>query len=683
MSYSYRSIAIGRGNANLALVNTIIGLALEKGDASTSGAGTTATSGASQFVGWASFGQRQEPVYYHAIPTTVPRNGRTLRAILHLRAIQASFKGGLTVDSGGSNGPASFELWAIRAPINSDLSGLTWLAPSTSHTWAEPGAHFGVGADLDGTRLAVLSLTQAEYDLLHSSDVTVHQDKEWLVDIHPEMQRILDFDESIRLIFRPLWPSGGALSSDQRTISLNQPSSTGTTPHTWIDWQGRQAIELYLSDIAGALDQTQMLDATSEGLGQHLYEGTPPRGSVGPTVKAWMRDELTVSQPAVVLVAARAMCASVDHSAVEALSHTGRMAFVTVYDVLTGATPDANWRFTWTDATHFGVDYKPNGTSTYITTGLTGNTGLDVAANNTVQLGGVNAITIPSLAFSGTFVTGDVLTVDTFADRHTTARPLSSLDNVRLAPYLAGDRTEADSTHARVASQAVVQQLYRHDTRAFANPASGTPAGMVATISDGGTWTHAKVPNPTAFTADGWATLATYDAGGEGVSTKRVEQVQIKAVYARDHATYPGQVRFYQTLSSPGDFGGTSILTQGVWGGQLQAAGQGSLTVQASTGSNLLTVDSAIGGLVTGDTIHLLDLDTAETEQRTVAAPGPSGNTIPLTVNPSRAWPVGSLVTKDSDAASSVPFFSWAAPPASLAKGVKIGYLVAVSWAVT
>jgi len=204
---------------------------------------------------------------------------------------------------------------------------------------------------------------------------------------------------------------------------------------------------------------------------------------------------------------------------------------------------------------------------------------------------------------------------------------------------------------------------------------------MVATVTDSGTWTHVKVPYPDAFTADGWATLATYDATGETVSTKRVEQVQIKAVYPRSHGTYPGQVRLYQTLSNPGDFSGTSILTSGVWLGYLAAAPGGFLGTQASTASNQLVLDAAVSGIVGGDSVDLWDLTTGTTETRTVASV--AGQSIYLTANPAYAYPVGSLVVKTPDTVSNVPFYGWGLPPATAPKGRKLGYLSTISWPVT
>jgi hypothetical protein len=420
-----------------------------------------------------------------------------------------------------------------------------------------------------------------------------------------------------------------------------------------------------------------MLDATSESLNQHLWLGAVAKGSASSYEKFYIRNEMTSTQPAVTIVSGRATIGSIDNSAVVG---SGTFQCIRVYDYVasTSATPTGVWRFVFTSATLYDVKFTPDGTTTESTVV----TGKSINSDETIQYSGVNALHVKSQAnggSTGTFAAADVVTFETRADLHTTAYPKANLDDFYLAPHANNDRTTANSAVKRSAANAFATQLNLNDGRTVAN--SGDSTAVCCTVTDGGTFTHIKVPDPMIFATDGYATLATYNSLGDPAvpgSGERVETVQIKARYDINDATYPGQIRLYENLSTPADFDSTSIFTSGLWIGMLEEADQQTLSADASTASPVISLTAAL--TATSGVLTLLDIDTGTNEQRTIASV--VGSTVTLTAVPSYAYPRGSLVFFASETASNRPFFCQTTVPAAATKGRKRAYVTSESWAV-
>lgn len=656
----------------------IRGLAIPKGDATTTN-GTTDTDKDSQYVGWViSTGiYRAQPIMRLDVPARIKRGMRVIAAYLHLAVTASHWTSTNTVPTDGT---AVVDVYAVRRALSSTFTGITWPEWSAGNSWDEAGIKFGVGSDVDASPIASFTWSQAEDDAGPTPTAPTIKS----LDIRDEMQRLLNFDEPLQLVLKARWTKtgipGAGSASDQKVLRISNPAGNPQDIHTYIELHGRNPIEVYGATPSHKPDQTNLKDIGVTSLEQHLYLGTPPKGGASGPVEFHARNEIESSQPAVLVLAAKTHVGSVNQ---EGVAGTGRLRYVRGFDTATGEqTPTGSWRFTFTSATEGDLEFRGEADADYSDALVSPNTLIDTTIDQTIAYDSLDALTIPAAAWSGTFVAGDVVEWETFGDRHTTAAPLSTLDSVRLAPHAAGDRTTADTGEARRASRAVAAQLYRHDTSTIAN--AGATTGVIGNVTDGAnTGTHVKVPDTSIFVAGDLATLATYTAHSETDGTfpasMRVEHVTIKTVYAMDHATYPGQIGFEETLTSPTQFDSSSILTTGVWLGKLEVPNQMFLGQTASTASTNIVVASTPPR--TSGTITLLDLTTGTTEQRTIAST--LGTTLTLTAAPSYAYPTGSLVFFEDEENSYSPFWAWAEPATTESRGHKLGYLTCLSYAVT
>lgn len=686
--YTTRTLDYGRGQAgnDLGSMNGFIGRAIVKGYAADSDDATSPTTGTHQ-CGYTDFYGTEDRYavvlvgwQYLYMAAKLPRNAKVLFANLVATVRDAVF-GSSTVPSsvtiGGVTG-VPFEVWAIRRRLTfnaGNFTGQSNVNYFTATPWVERGIKFGIGADTDGTYLDRFVFTQADHDGVVGFAGRV--DKR--ASIRAELQRALDEGQDMILAIR----SGNAKPSsllDQYVVIADPRTSSGNAQHTYFEVGYRYAREFYAEGSDGRYDPTKMLDATSEGLAQQIYAGTPARGSITSPIKTFVRGEITNQQLAVVVHAGTVRVGSIRHSVVG----SGRCRTVRAYTVAAGqGTISGEWEFAFTSATLYDVYVTPEGGARTLVA-----SGKSTASDQTITYTSLNMLMLKSSGngnWSGTFASGDKVFVEIAADLHSTTAPLSSLDSFEIMPHGSGDRTTADTLQSRVASRGRTCQLCGSDTRAIAN-STGPVTGVIAVVTDSGTWTHIKVPDPTIFTAGDLATLAEYGAATDDGGAGRVEHVTISAVYDIGHATYPGQVRLAETITTPTDFDDTSIFTSAVWIGKLDPPTEQHLQEAASTSSDILTLTADIG--ITTGVLVILDLtatdEDAAFEERTIRDPATvslAANQVQLTANPSRAWPAGALVYARDDDASNVPFFVRAAPPIDASKGKKLGYVVADAWA--
>jgi hypothetical protein len=683
--HTARTLEIGRGETptdeHMDGV-TISGLALEKGDSSTT-AGTTLTDPDAQGVGWIISTQirRAEALIYFALPARLKRGARVIAAWLHLKVTGSAWTSTNTVPTDGT---AVVDGYAIRRPLSPTLAGVSWANWATGQPWDQPGVKFGPGSDVDAAPIVSFTWAQADHDAGPSLVAPATK----TLDIRGELQRLLYFDEPLQLILRGRWSKtgipGSGSGSDQKFLEISNPAGNPDNHHTWLEALIRNPIEIYGATPDHKPDQTNLKDLTITSLEQHLYFGTPPKGGASGPVEFHARNEIEASQPAVLILPAKTHVMSVDQSGV---AGTGRLRYPRGFQTATGQqTPSGRWRFTFTSATEGDLEFRGEADADFSDTLVSPNTLIDITIDQTIQYDSLDALTILADAWSGTFVAGDVLEWETLGDQHTTATPLSTLAAVRLAPHVAGDRTVADTSEARVAEAGAACQLYRHDTSEIQN--SGGQTGVIANVTDGAhSGTHIKVPDTLIFQAGAKGTLATFAAhsetDGTSPATMRVEHVTIKNSYAMDDPTYGGHIGFEETLANPNQFDGLSIFTTGLWLGKLEVPNQMFLAQTASTASANIVVTSPPPR--TSGTLTLLDLTTGTSERRTVNTSGSGvvGTTIPLTAAPSFSFPAGSLVFWEDEELSSSPFFAWAEPPTSgIDRGHALGFLTAFSYMV-
>jgi hypothetical protein len=675
MAYSYRTTDIARASTPTADMLRSAGLnftSVAKGDA-LDGPGFASLSDNDHFVGWqySAGWYREEVVQGSVIPARIKRGSRVVGATLHLAIIGSSWPSG-TVVADGTNW---VDVWAIRRTLVLGSTIMTTMTPTnytTGTAWDELGIKFGVGNDTDPTYIGRFQWTQGNHDAAPSDTVPVFK----TVSMRAELARILAFDEQFQFALKAEWdkPASG---TTERRITINVPALSAAKPHSYLTLNYRQPLEFYGSTSDFKVDQANLKDFNSAGLDQHLFLGTPSLGAVGAVQTFFVRNESDSPQPAVLVLTGRSIMGSVSHDGV---ASTLRLRYPRVYDTASGqATPTGRWRLVFTSATLFNALFTPEGSTVETTV----STGLAKASDQVIQYSSLNALNILSAAWSGTATAADVVAFDTFGDLHTTAVPLASLDVMRLARHEDGDRTSGETLEPRVASRMRACQLYRHDTAAIAN--SGGATGVIGNVSGDGAndGTHIKVPDTTIFTADDYATLARYEATDETNVTGtiyRVEHVRIKTVYSMTHATYPGQLGLYQTVATPTDFDSNSIFTTGVWLGKEDVADQGFLSTAASTSSDLITLDTTPSR--TTGTVTLLDPTSGQT-QTAVIASYPGGTSLRLTAPPTYDYPAQSLVYFGDETKSNVDFFMWAEPPATGTRGRKLGYPIALSWAIT
>ena len=689
-AYSLRQMDYGRGVAgnDIAAVNGISGRSINKGDAADATGGSTTSANADHPVGYyTSAGAILTGIVvlgwrYLYMASKLPRNARVLFAAAVLTLTNKSWTGATIPETATIDGVAGtpFEVWAIRRRLtfsSYNFTGLTYANSFTATPWAEQGILFNVGADTDGSYLSRFVFTQDLYDTINSG-TGVRADVE--ADIRAEVQRALDNGEDVILAVRPGFTKPGITDLVTYRVNVGTASlSSGNAQHAYMRVGYRNSKEFYGEGQDGRLDQTQLLDATSSGLAQQIYEGTPARGSVTAVKKTFVRNEIVNQQLAVVIYAGKVRVGSIRHD----VAGSGRCRTVRAYNVAVGqGTISGEWEFEFTAATVYDVYVTPEGgVRTLVASGKS------TASDETITYTGLNMLLLKSSAngnWAGTFASGDNVFVEISADRHTSDAPLASLDEIEIMPHAVGDRDSAYTAQARVASRGATCQLCGSDARAIAN--SGGVTGVIATVTDSGSFTHVKVPDPMLYQAGDLVTLAEYAAETDDGLAGRVEHLVVSAVYDIDHATYPGQVRMTTAISTPTDFNETSIFTSGVWAGALDAPTEQFLSVEASVSSDVLTLSAPLG--VTTGSIGIINLtetdESAAYETKVIRYPATVSllaNQIQLTSAPGRAWPAGSLVYLLDDDTNHVPFFSRAAPALDASKGKKLGYIVADSWA--
>lgn len=669
--YAYRTRIIGQTSSptsDLYYLNSIQGLSRAKGDASD----TTAANGTQgPRIGWLT-GNREELVLLLAMPSDVPRGGLILSATLDVVVGMggAGGAGSFNSDIVPTDGTQLIEMWAVRQTLTSALANLTWANYASGAAWSELGIHFGVGSDTDSVRIGTLAITQAQYDVLKTTGLY-----DLTIDIRSEMQFILDTDQALQLAFRALWPA-----SNPGVFRFANPRdlAVGQTRWGFITLNYKKPLEVYGS-LGGSINLVDLKDASAADKQEHLYLGTPPKGSLGSTVKYFVRNEIADSQPAIVVHSGDSQISSIDNTAV---AGSGLMRWAEPYTTTSSnVTPSVKWKLTFTAATTADVSISTDNGATYITTGITSPTGIDITADRVIVYNSKNALQLRTAAFTGTFAAADVVTWDTRGDLHDlTTHPIASLDDVYITPHAVGDRSSAFTSKPSAVRYSKTCQLWAGDTAAIAN-SSPPSSGVIGNVSGDGDndGTHIKVPYTGFFRVGDYGTLATFGAADEPAGAQRVERVQIANVYAMDDATYPGQIGFVETLTSPSDYDVTSIFTTGVWIGELAKPDQRFLALTASTGSAIITLDSPLEA--TAGIITLLDLVGGKTETRTIDHV--TGNDIVLTGAPSYAYPIGTLVYFASETDTNCPFFMYANPPATATRGRKQGYIAFTSFAVT
>lgn len=686
--YTARTLDFGRGQAgnDLATTNGVNGAtAIVKGYTADGDGTVSVTTGQHQ----AGYSINSPYAYYFTVigwqylymAAKLPRNAKVLYANL-IHTLSSASTVGSTVPAlateGGLTG-APIEVWAIRRRMTfsgGNFTGFTNTNYFTATPWQEKGIKFGIGSDTDAAYLGRYIFTQADYDYLSPGNQRL--DKR--ASIREELQRALDEGQDMILAIRGGWSKPSTSAAALAVISVDSRFQSGNNQHCYFEVGYRYAREFYAEGADGRYDPTKLLDATSEGLAQQIYAGTPARGSITSPIKTFVRGEITNQQLAVVVHAGTVRVGSIRHVVVG----SGRCRTVRAYPVATGqGTISGEWEFAFTSATLYDVYVTPEGGARTLVA-----TGKSTASDETISYTSLTMLMLKSAAngnWSGTFASGDKVFVEIAADLHSTSAPLSSLDSFEIMPHTAGDRSSADTLQSRVASRGRTCQLCGSDTRAIAN-STGPVTGVIAVVTDSGTWTHIKVPDPMIFTVGDLATLAEYGAADDDGGAGRVEHVTIEAVYDINDATYPGQVRLAETITSPTDFDDTSIFTSAVWVGKLDPPTEKHLQSAASTSSDILTLTGDIG--ITTGVVVILDLTATEEdaafEERTIRNPPTvslAANQIQLTANPSRAWPAGALVYARDDDASNVPFYVRAAPPIDATKGKKLGYVVADAWA--
>lgn len=681
--FPYRTTTIGAGStpaSELILANSIQGKALTKGWPTDSTAATVTTN-VGQAVGHQTLGSGQlETVYYLAMPSRIKRGSRVISTTLRVKVIGSTFTANTVPGS-----VVTCKVWAIRRTLTAsgtNLTGLTWANWFTASPWDELGVKLGIGNDVDPVEIGSFQWTQADHDAVPGIAVPIEK----TVSLRAEFQFLLDTGAALQLLFTPGWaiPSG---SNTQALITLSQPAGTASNPHSSIDFAWRQALEYYDSDASGNRDPLHMLAAESVGIDQHFWLGTPPRGAQSVVEKFFLHNELRQAQVACVTHSGRTQVGPVDHSGVVG---SGWLRTARGYDTATGqVNRTATWKVTMTSATAYGITYQDEGTTGFISTGITSPTGRSINTDEVFAMSGNNVLSIPSAAsgnWGGTIASGDVFTFDMRADMSDAGHPLSSLDDVRLVPHTIGNRSSADAAKARSARAATTQQAFRRDTSNFSGGVDDAGAahsypGVIARVDHSGTKRiHIKVSDPSQFVVDQWVTVANVNATDDTTAAGRVLHGHVLTVYALNDATWPGQIALYEdgtTLQT--DFPDTgTIVCSGIWHGDLSPPAEGYLAAPTSTSSTRISLDAPLTRS-TG-TVTILDLATAATVDRVIDRL--EGNDVILTLPPNAIYPVGAQVFFRDDISAECPLFLYAAPGITAVIARKEGYLAGASFAI-
>jgi hypothetical protein len=660
VSYAYRTLILGEAATpagDLFDVKTIAGKSSASGD----GSDAQWLANESGWVGRIENGNRFHTLFRLDIdPDKIKPTSRLISTdlVLHIDSDRGW--------AGGTVSGAYVEIWRVARTLPSGYTGTDWDEYATGQTWDRPGILFGPGSDTDSSYITRFEWTQADQNTGSATKT---------IPLNTAVQEAIDSDEAVQLAFRPTWSN--TLGGDNLIILL--PPADNAPPHTRLEVRYRFPREFYGANVDGTRNVLDLKDASVADLARAIYVGAPPRGSESSAVKVYVANETTGAQPAVVVHGGQTQIGSINHTGV---SGDWRLRTVRGYST-TGSTqtPSGTWRIVY-DGANVDIYFTPEGSDTEESLAANQSTGSDI----TVTRNALTALIIPyegaGLNWSGTPAADDEITFATRGDLHSSSAPLSTLDQYYLHPHAAADRASALTTYKRQASHAVTQQLCSWDERTVSN--SGGSTAVCVNVSDGGTWTHIKVPDPMRYTVGDYAQLAEWGASDETGDNGRVEHVKILARYDIDDATYPGQLRIAQAadgttaLTTPADFDGQSVFTTGIWLGRLERPKGAFLAEDASTSSQTVTLDAPL--TVATGTVTITDLETGDSETRTISST--SGTSVTFTAAPSTAWPAGSLVSFDDDSTSECPFFVTAAPTSGEARGKKTGYIVNDSWSV-
>jgi hypothetical protein len=648
----------GNDGTDEAAAAQLLGRSLARGDSVNNHTSTT-TGGATFRVGrLTTNSERYHGILRFPTPSTQPRN---------VKVVQATIKLGISNFTNITAGSV-FNVYLLRRQLDPAFAGLTFANWSTGNAWQDYGARIG-GLD---TKLAPLkAYTITADDIAAGYSIT----SMLMVDVPipaAEMEEILDADEEVGIVIMPTWTAGA-----DRYITLMDPSHSdhNARSKTYLELKYLNNREARPRGAAGGADQAIVLDINDLDLERRISLGSVQRGTQGTPKQYFLQNERESVQLHVAVVSPKALAGSVDSSGAASGA------------VLNGVVPfetsdDGTYKLTMTSGTLADVEFLATNSDSWVTLG----TGKDITTNLTIRDAGddYDVLYIPrknaaSVNWLGTPATGDVFQVDVRASRATTDYPLSTLDNVYVAPpsaWTGAGRDTADLSKKRRPGGAW-QLIY--NSQVFANADDVGASGAVQDVTDSGSWTHIKVPDPTQFSATTGAannvcTLVTSD------DEERVE-VTVVAVYTVEHATYPGQIRVARVTDSDRFNDRNAWITGGIAIGSLDPAVRALLATATSTTSSSIVTDTAFynadNSIVEEGTLTIFDPDAdvdagEEVSQTTTFTSG--GTTHTLTDLPDRSFPAGSLVTVETESASA-PFFVVAAPELTTTRGRKLGIL--------
>jgi hypothetical protein len=664
MAYSFKTRYVGNNpdpDAELLRTRMISGLSIPRGDGSNS-AGSGAGDGTTHSVGFSS-GVRRHVMAYQPIPTDVPRDAKIVGATQRFRVngSDSTFVGKVVT------------FWECLREFAYDIAGATFEVWQSGQNWQDYGGRLGSGQDVAAVQLLDKTWQQSDHDFVAAGAGNVLYID---VDVTDELQDHNDAGEPLRYLITSNAASGTTEIDFDNPVQV----ATQTVPHTHLVVFYLDAIQGYRSKADGTIDRANILDDASGAVAQHVNLRSVNRGSASAwsNGKAWFANTRDTDRNCIFVDSGRAMPGPIDNSDVVGSEY---LRFIRTFNNATGqGTPEGSWTLTFTADDECDVTFllasAPAGSSPETLASA-----LDITTDQVITRSGDDALEILADAFSGTIPAGSVIRFDTRADRHGSAGSLlASLDDVYMARATGVDRNTPDTAHSRPAATAITQQLLGLDTSTIAN--SGGQTGVIATVSDGGSWTHVKVADPAQFIPGEWVTLCTaLDPDDEG----RWVDVYVSAVYPiGGGGSYEGQVRLTTDAStptavtSPSDFDAQSLLTSGIPLGTLKAPDATTLAVAASTSSQSLTLSAALraSGSVT---VEIFDYATGTLQ---TAAATAAGTTLTLSgsVFPSMQFPVGASV-QIAESLSSAPVFLSGQPEPSATLGRKRAYVVCEEFA--
>jgi hypothetical protein len=651
----------GLDGSNEAVAAQILGRSLARSDSVNNHTSTT-TGGATFRVGRVTVNSER----YHGIlrfptPSTQPRNVKVVSA-----KIKLGISGFLNISPS-----YAFNVYLLRRRLDPAFAGLTFANWTTGQAWQDYGARIG-GLDTRATPLVTHALTTDEMDGNDAGAISITN--MLVIDVPipaTEMESILDNEEEVAIVIMPTWAAGA-----DRYITLMDPSHSdhNARAKTYLELKYLNNREARPRGSAGGPDQAIVLDINELDLDRRISLGSVQRGTQGTAKQYFLQNERESVQQHVAVVSPKALAGSVDSS--------GAASGAVLNGVIPNEdTPGGTYRFTMTSATLCDVDFLATNASAWVSLG----TGYDITTNMSVEdeTATFEVLEVPrkhadSVNWLGTPATDDVFQVDVRASLATTDYPLSTLDNVYVAPPAAWTGAGRDTAYLSKKRRPGGQWQLIYNTEVFANADDVGASGAVQDVTDAGSWTHIKVPDPTQFSAttgqpNNLCTLVTSD------DETRAE-VTVVAVYGVEHATYPGQIRIARLANSEDFNDRNAWITGGIAIGSLDPAVRALLATAASTTSNGITTDTALynsdNSIVEEGTLTIFDptAEDGEAVSHTTTFTS-TGTNHTLTDRPDRAYPAGSLVTVETESAAA-PFFVVAAPELTTLKGKKQGILV-------